>query len=164
MSRLVRKPRCWTSGVARTVAPPAVNSREQVVSRKSRTLGGELLIGAILLAGNGDRLFQLAFDGITASKQLGNVLVGDLGLEVGVRHRLWSGQSILDRQHAKQDQVADDPDRHREPARSRRRAAALSEVPRYATVVTVAARWTILKVDDLPVGPEAPARPMLPFA
>src|SRR4030095_10404349 len=93
--------------------------RQQVVIRKRRTLGGELLIGAILLAGNGDRLFQLAFDGITASKQLGNVLVGDLDLEICVRHWLWSGQLVLDRQYAKQNQVADDPDRSREPARSR---------------------------------------------
>ena len=55
---------------------------QQIVTRERRTLGGELLIGAILLAGNGHRLLQLALDGITASKQLGNVLVGDLGLEV----------------------------------------------------------------------------------
>ena len=82
---------------------------QQIVARERRPLGGELLIGAILLAGNGDGLLQLAFDGVAAGKHLADVLVGDLGLELGVRHRLRSGQSVLDRQHAKQHQVADQP-------------------------------------------------------
>ena len=70
MSRLARKPRCWTSGVARTVAPPSVNSAQEIVTRECRPLGRELLIGAILLAGKWCGLLQLSFDRVAAGEQL----------------------------------------------------------------------------------------------
>src|SRR5215207_11478050 len=71
-----------------------------------------------MLARQWCRLFQLAFDGIAASKHLGDVLVGDLALELGIWHGLRSRQLVLDREHAKEEQVSSEPDRRRSPASS----------------------------------------------
>ena len=73
------------------------------------------MIGAILLAGNRHRFFQLAFDGINAGKHLGDVLVCDLVLEIRVRHRLRAREPVLNREHAKEQQVPDEPDRRGHP-------------------------------------------------
>src|SRR5262249_60138054 len=67
---------------------PRRQLREEIIAGEYRPLGPELMVGAILLAGKRDRFLQLAFDGIAAGEQLGDVLVGDLALELRVRHGL----------------------------------------------------------------------------
>jgi hypothetical protein len=107
-------PRCCTNGVARTVAPRQL--RQKIITCKRWSLGRELLVRATLLTRQRHRLAKLAFDRIPAGKQLGDVLVRDLGLELGVRDELWSRETILKGQRAEEHQVADHPDRHDRPA------------------------------------------------
>jgi hypothetical protein len=80
---------------------------EEIVTREGRSLGDELLIRSILLAGKWRWLSELAFNGVPARKQLGHVLAADLILELGVRNELWSGQLILDRKNAEEHQIPD---------------------------------------------------------
>jgi hypothetical protein len=116
---------------------------QQVVTRERRSFGRELLIGAILPAGNGHSLFQLTLDRISARKQLPDVVSRDLHFELGVRNRLRPREPVLERQHAEEQQVPDEPDRTGYPSRSRLRTLSLWQplgAPRPSERLTAAVR------------------------
>jgi hypothetical protein len=54
---------------------------QEVVSRKGRPLGRKLLIGSVLLFGDGSGLLQFALDGVATSEEGADVLVCDLILD-----------------------------------------------------------------------------------
>jgi len=89
--------------------------RQQVIVRKRWALGCELLVGAIRLTRQGRGFLQGALDRVPFRKDLGDVLSGNLALEFRVRHGLWPAEPILESEHAKQNAVAHDPRRRRNP-------------------------------------------------
>jgi hypothetical protein len=93
--------------------------RQQVIAGKRRAFSRELLIGTVLLARNRYCLFELPFDRISLGKQLGDILVRDPRLELCVRNRFGSRESILNREEAEEQQISNDPDPSVNPAAPR---------------------------------------------
>src|SRR6185295_20000287 len=93
--------------------------RQQVIAGKRRAFSRELLIGTVLLARNRYCLFELPLDRISLGKQLGDILVRDLRLELCVRNRFGSRESILNSEEAEEQQISNDPDPSVNPAAPR---------------------------------------------
>src|SRR5215470_16207689 len=79
------------------------------------------MVGAALLLRHRGGFLQRAFDRVAARKDFGDVAGGDLGLELGVRHRFRSSLPVLQRQQTEQDQVSGAPGGQPDPAPTRRR-------------------------------------------
>ena len=89
--------------------------RQQVIVRERRALRCELLVRAIRLTRQGRGFLQRALDRVPFRKDLSDVLGRNLALELRVRHGLWPAEPILEGEHAKENAVAHDPHRRRDP-------------------------------------------------